>query len=92
MDSRFRGNDTENQSILAFYFNIFAHISQEILKIWQIFAFFRRISGFYRPKMPFLCKNHPRAFFGLKKWKICFRVMKRTIFDELSILLFCDCF
>ena len=89
---RFRGNDAENRSVLKFYFNIFANISQEILKIWQFQRFLWRISGFYRTKRPFLRKNHQWAFFDLKKYKIWFRVMKRTIFDELSILWFCDCF
>jgi small subunit ribosomal protein S21 len=38
--------------------------------------------------MLFLSKKRRLTFFDLKKWKICIKVMKRTIFDELSILFF----
>jgi len=38
--------------------------------------------------MTFLCKNRRLTFFGLIKWKMCVKVMQRTIFDELSMMFF----
>jgi len=71
---------------LLSYFSIFALITQENPKIWQIHENFWPNSGGFPPKEPhFSPKTTGKHFLGLKKHKICFRVMKQTIFDELKI-------